>query len=75
MTRALGVRVAEHAVRSHRTNNLLTSPPYSSIREHASACDSHVSPWIIFPILGSCKNIFTYFRILSYFLTQTFLQK
>ena len=55
-TRALCVRVAEHAGRSHRTNHLLTSPPYSSIREHASACDSPVSQ-DNFSILGSCKNV------------------
>ena len=55
-TRALCVRVAEHAGRSHRTNHLLTSPPYSSIREHASACDSPVS-LDNFSILGSCKNV------------------
>ena len=56
-TRVLCVRVAEHAGRSPRTNNhLLTSPPYSSIREHASVCDSPVS-LDNFSILGSCKNV------------------
>ena len=56
-TRALCVRVAEHAGRSHSTTHLLISPPYSSIREHASACDSPVSLDNFF-ILGSCKNVF-----------------
>ena len=37
-------------------SHLLTSPPYSSIREHASACDSPVS-LDNFSILGSCKNV------------------
>ena len=51
-TRALCVRVAEHAGRSHRTSHLLTSPPYSS----KLPCDSPVSP-DNFSILGSCKNV------------------
>jgi hypothetical protein len=38
-TRALGVRVAEHAGRSFRTNVPLASPPHSAIRTHAEKCD------------------------------------
>ena len=52
-TRALCVRVAEHAGRSHRTNHLLTSPPYFSIREllaYPVSLDN-------FSILGSRKNV------------------
>jgi hypothetical protein len=38
-TRALGVRVAEHAGRSFRTNLPLSSPPHSAVRTHAEKCD------------------------------------
>ena len=56
----LCVRVPEHAGRSHRTNHLLTNPPYSSILDHASACDSPVS-LDNFSILVSYIYIYIFF--------------
>ena len=54
-TRALYMRIAEHASKSHHTNNPLSSPPYSSIRDHA---EQNGSPITIdqFSKLNSTKN-------------------
>ena len=40
-TRALYMRIAEHA--GHRTNNPVSSPPYSSNRDHAEQCGSPIT--------------------------------
>ena len=54
-TRALYMRIAEHAGRGHRTNNPLSSPPYSSIRDHAEQCGSPITI-DQFSKLNSTKN-------------------
>ena len=41
--RHLEVRICEHLGRSSRTNNLLSSPPYSAIREHSHSLDHPIS--------------------------------
>ena len=41
--RALKTRVSEHAGRSVRTGQMLSSPLFSSVRIHAEQCDTHVS--------------------------------
>ena len=41
--RSLYVRIAEHAGRSSRTNNILCTPNYSNIREHSLNCDCPIS--------------------------------
>jgi hypothetical protein len=41
-SRNLRIHTAEHAGRSHRTNNLLSVPSHSAIRTHAEKCDTPV---------------------------------
>ena len=53
--RTLASRVAEHAGKSSRTGRALTTPPHSSVREHAETCGSPV-PMNQFKILDFCKS-------------------
>ena len=53
--RALHDRISEHIGVSYRTGIKLTSPPFSSIREHSSKC-SHPVEENSFEIVGRCKK-------------------
>ena len=50
-------RIAQHANRSSRTGNLLTSTPKSNIFNHSSFCNCKIDI-DNFKILASCKNEF-----------------
>ena len=52
--RALHDRICEHMGISHRTGNTLTTPPFSSIREHSQLC-SHQITSESFHIIGRCR--------------------
>ena len=54
-TRTLGMRVAEHAGRSFRTNNILSNRPNSNIYDHANQCNTEIN-LDNFTILNSCSN-------------------
>lgn len=54
-TRTLAVRVAEHAGRSFRTNNVLSNTPNSNIYDHAIHCKVDID-LDSFTILNSCNN-------------------
>ena len=53
--RTLATRVAEHAGKSSRTGRALTTPPHSSVREHAETCGSPVTI-NQFEILDFCNS-------------------
>ena len=53
--RTLATRVAEHAGKSSRTGRALTTPPHSSVREHAETCGSPVT-MNQFKILDFCNS-------------------
>ena len=53
--RTLAARVAEHAGKSSRTGRALTTPPHSSVREHAETCGSPVT-MNQFKILDFCNS-------------------
>ena len=52
---ALFCRVVQHSGRSFRTNRVLSSPSYSSIRDHTFSCNAPLSI-NNFTILISCKT-------------------
>ena len=53
--RQFGVRISEHLNRSFRTNNPLSKPPYSAIRQH-SENSNHALKKENFSIVTSAKN-------------------
>ncbi|KAG1698851.1 hypothetical protein GQR58_005604 [Nymphon striatum] len=48
-------RVAEHAGKSFRSNNPLSNPPHSSIRQHTNSCKCQIT-LSNFAIIGSAKS-------------------
>ena len=54
-TRALYIRVAEHAGRSFRTNRIITNPSNSNIRNHQQNCPTPIS-LEQFKIIGNTKS-------------------
>ncbi|KAG1658491.1 hypothetical protein GQR58_022937 [Nymphon striatum] len=53
--RQLYRRVAEHAGKSFRSNNPLSNPPHSSIRQHTNSCKCQIT-LSNFAIIGSAKS-------------------
>ena len=54
-TRALNVRIYEHLGKSIRTNNLLTKPPFSTIRDHCHNLDHSLNK-LNFEIVARLRN-------------------
>ena len=69
-TRTLRNRVCEHAGRSSRTNNILSSPPHSAIRSHAEKCDLPVR-LEDFAVLGGAPNVIDLRILESLFIQQS----